>query len=181
MQCPKCKTHPLRPTKIEPGLSAMGCLSCEGAMISLLGYRDWVESQGEVVAEADCPNTASAVSEDNDTKTAMTCPKCSRLMTKYLISGAHNNRIDLCSFCDEAWLDHGEWALLKVLELSHQMPKVFTDAWQRKARKEVTENLKINRLQSLVGEEDTERAIELKAWLKDHPNKAALLQFMGSD
>jgi len=33
-------------------------------------------------------------------------------------------------------------------------------------------------LKKVVGEEDTERAIAARQWLSNHPNKAAIVQFL---
>lgn len=175
MHCPKCKTEYLKPTKLEAGLPVMGCPNCNGALLSLLYYRDWAE---RVSFDAASEVTASDVSSDNDTKTAISCPKCSRLMTKYSVSGALNTRLDLCSNCDEAWLDGGEWKLLKSLELAQKLPNVFTDQWQRRVRGERTELERIERLKKAVGETDAVRAIEVKTWLRDNPNKAVIVHYL---
>jgi hypothetical protein len=90
MLCPKCRHIELQPTKIDDGLPAMGCPSCEGSLISLLYYREWAEN-----------NVGSA--------------------------------------------------------------------------------MKIDRLRKAIGDGDTAKAIEVKAWLRDHKAKAAILQFLGSD
>ena len=102
-------------------------------------------------------------------------------MTKYSVSSEHKNRIDLCAFCDEAWLDGSEWTLLKSLELAHKLPSVFTDQWQRKVRDEKMESKKVERLKKLVGETDTTRAVEIRDWLKNHNRKAAIVQFIASE
>ncbi len=54
-------------------------------------------------------------------------------MSKYQISPGQSPC--LCGTCDEAWLDRGEWQLLKTLELSPRMPAIFTEAWQREVRR----------------------------------------------
>lgn len=178
MKCPKCKSIDLKPTKLEEGLPVMGCSNCEGALLSLLYYRDWAERN---VPVENVEDVEGEVSEDNDTTTALSCPKCSKLMTKFSMASQHKNRIDLCGFCDEAWLDGSEWKLLKSLELAHKLPKVFTDQWQRNVRGEKMEALKIERLKKVVGQSDSDKAIEIKGWLKDHGNKTAIIQFIGSD
>jgi len=178
MLCPKCRNTRLQPTKIETGLPAMGCPSCDGCCLSLLYFRDWAERNDPPVAEAEV--NAEVVSEA-DAKTALSCPKCSKIMTKFSVSGEIDSRIDLCGSCDEAWLDGGEWQLLKSLELAHKLPGVFTEQWQRRVRNEKTALLKRERLQQRVGEADTARAVETKAWLTDHPERATLLHFLGSD
>ena len=178
MKCPKCKNVDLKPTKLEDGLPVMGCPECEGSVLSLLYYRDWAERTAAVDKVEDM---SGDVSVDSDTATALSCPKCSKLMTKFSIASQHKNRIDLCGFCDEAWLDGSEWTLLKSLELAHKLPKVFTDHWQKSIRGQKMEAIKVERLKKIVGQADTEKAVEIKDWLKHHDDKAAILQFIGSD
>ena len=178
MHCPKCKTEYLKPTKLEDGLPVMGCPRCEGSFISLLYYRDWAE---RVKVETSDQVKEIELESDSDTRTAICCPKCSRLMTKYVVSGALDNRIDLCGNCDEAWLDGGEWRLLKSLELGNKLPSIFTDQWQRKVRSEKAELNRVERLRKIVGDSDTEKAIEVKAWLSGSSNRSIILHFLGTD
>lgn len=184
MKCPKCKSTDLKPTKLDDSLPVMGCTECDGASVSLLYYRDWAERT--IPTEPDEQNAATEAAAEEitvepDTATALSCPKCAKLMTKYTISSAHRNRIDLCGSCDEAWLDGSEWTLLKSLELAHKLPKVFTDQWQRKVRDQKMEALKVERLKNVVGAEATEKAVTFKTWLKDQEHKSAIVQFVGSD
>ena len=178
MQCPKCRNIDLKPTKMEEGLPVMGCPECEGSLLSLLYYRDWAE-RNEPIEQSD--KVDADVTVESDAKTALSCPKCSKLMTKYSISSDHKNRIDLCGFCDEAWLDGSEWKLLKSLELAHKLPKVFTDQWQRNVRGQKMETMKVERLKKLVGESDTAKAVEIRDWLKNHEKKVPIVQFIGSE
>ena len=178
MHCPKCRTEYLKPTRLDEGLPVMGCRHCEGMLISLLYYRDWSE---RVVVEAEESAEYEALALNTDSKSALCCPKCSRLMTKYGVTGALDTRLDLCGHCDEAWLDGGEWQLLKSLQLGNKLPSVFTDHWQRKVRSEKAEISRVQRLNRVAGDADTEKAVEIKTWLKGHPHRAALLHFLGTD
>lgn len=178
MYCPKCKTEYLKPTKLEDSLPVMGCPKCEGSFISLLYYRDWAE---RVMVESEVNSDEMELVSDADTKTALCCPKCSRLMTKYAVSGLLDTRLDLCGNCDEAWLDGGEWRLLKSLELANKLPSIFTDQWQRKLRSEKAELNRLERLRKVVGEFDTEKALEIKEWLGSNPNKSIILHFLGTE
>ena len=173
MKCPCCNTENLKATKLEAGLSAMGCPQCQGALVSLLYYRDWTERDEPVATTEDV--SAEAV---NDSHAALSCPKCGKLMTKYRIDGCQNNRLDLCASCDEAWLDGGEWELLKSLELSHLMPKVFTEQWQRKLREQALELSREERLANKIDPADLERAKQMREWLKDHPNKTDIIFYL---
>ncbi|WP_420589322.1 hypothetical protein [Bacterioplanoides sp.] len=179
MQCPKCKTEPLHPAILEQGLPTLSCNQCEGSSVSLLYYRDWAERCGEATeADAVTDVEVAAVEATGDSAAALSCPKCSRIMTKYRVSSRHNNRLDLCGHCDEAWLDKGEWQLLKSLNLGDQMPLVFTEQWQRRVRKQASEDLRRQRFVSLVGEEAIQEADKVREWLKDQPQRAQILQYL---
>jgi len=173
MYCPSCKTRLLKPTKIEQGLPAMGCAHCGGAFVSLLHYRDWRE-QGHF----DSPDACDAESVVDDSTQALACPICSRLMTKYRMSNDTQNRLDLCANCDDVWLDGGEWKLLRALELSHQLPAVFTDVWQYRLRDEARDNGKRERYRQLLGEQDLRELDHIKTWIDGHPQRSRILDYL---
>lgn len=178
MKCPKCKTRDLAPTKLEEDLSAMGCMSCEGALIALLYYRDWAERTTSLL---DSDPASVDVAIESDTKVAITCPKCAKLMTKYQITGELTNRLDVCASCDEAWIDSGEWVLLKSLSLAKDIPTILTDSWQRKIRKEQSEKQRFERLEGLVGPEDAQRAKETREWLEGKTTKPTIMRYIGHE
>ena len=179
MQCPKCQNQSLKATKLEQGLSAMGCGECDGAFVTLLYYRDWAE-RNPIVENQDADQTIQ-LQEIDDSQAALSCPKCSRLMLKYKISGESNNRIDLCSSCDEAWLDGGEWELLKALEMSKKMPLVFTEQWQNKLRKQATQEAREQRLLKFVSQQDLDEAKAFKTWLDEHSNREQILFYLNQE
>ena len=176
MNCPRCKTPELRPTMIEEDLPAMGCAKCQGSLLSLLYYRHWNETQlpSANATAAD----ATAHIETTDTLNAIACPKCTRLMTKYKLTGSVSNRVDLCSSCDEAWLDRGEWELLHALQLSHQMPAIFTDAWQKRIRREVSENTRRSILVRFIGEAAAIKVDEFRSWLAQSKHKSHIMTYL---
>jgi Zn-finger nucleic acid-binding protein len=179
MKCPKCKHADLRAARIEIDLPAAGCTTCKGALVSLLYYRDWAERHAnDYVALA---HDHSIAEDIQDTATAIMCPKCGRLMTKYKISGAVSNRLDVCPGCDEAWLDGGEWELLKALELARKMPQVFTEQWQRTIRKQIAEDTRRGILRKAIGDEALNRTEEFKGWLNDHPRRNDILVFLHAE
>jgi len=81
---------------------------------------------------------------------------------KYKLTGTVSNRLDVCSLCDEAWLDGGEWELLEALHLSHLMPAIFTDEWQRRIRRELVEGTRRQVLARMIGEEGVNKVEEFK-------------------
>lgn len=181
MNCPRCKTSMLNATRLEGGLPANSCADCGGAIISLLYYRDWAERTANDKNWLADQNLDARLAEENESHSALLCPKCSKIMTKFHISGCTKNRLDLCTGCDEAWLDGGEWQLLQALQLSKQVPKIFTDTWQRKVRSEIGENLIRERFEKLIGKEDMDKAEEIRSWLKSHNKRAEILFYIGKE
>jgi Zn-finger nucleic acid-binding protein len=179
MYCPKCKETSLRASRIEVDLPAASCPKCNGALVSLLYYRDWAERHASDVVELAADHGVSE--EVQDTNTAISCPKCARLMTKYKMSGFVANRLDVCPGCDEAWLDGGEWELLKALELSRKMPVVFTEQWQRNIRKQVAEETRRGILRKVIGEEPLQRTDEFKSWLRVQPRRSDILVYLHAE
>jgi Zn-finger nucleic acid-binding protein len=161
---------------IEEDLPALACTSCEGSLVSLLYYRHWVETHQPIPSAATAQPTASV--ETSDTMIAMPCPKCARLMTKYKLTGNVSNRVDLCGLCDEAWLDRGEWELLDTLHLSHNMPAIFTDEWQRKIRRELSEGTRRAILTRIVGAEGAAKVEEFRAWLTQTKHKSHIMTYL---
>lgn len=175
MKCLRCKTPDLLPTMIEEYLPAMACKECQGSLVSLLYYRHWAETYK--------PETPppSSTSPPRDTTTALMCPKCSRLMAKYRLVGSVDNRLDVCATCDEAWLDGGEWELLEQLQLSHKIPAIFTDSWQRRIREEKTEATRAVILKRTIGDAAAAKVEEFRAWLQGQQQKSTILTYLYRD
>lgn len=174
MHCSTCKNTQLEPQELEPGLVAASCPSCNGALVSLMNYRFWADRY----ASASVADASANDVEIGESESVHSCPKCSRLMVKYQIGPQTHHKLDLCSACDEAWLDKGEWQLLKSLDLQGKLPKIFTDAWQRNIRKQRQEIALNERYEKLLGEESFSRVKEFRDWLLQQPNKDAIKQYL---
>jgi Zn-finger nucleic acid-binding protein len=159
---------------IEESLPAMGCDTCHGSLVSLLHFRYWAENQKPTTPPASAP----AIPDATDTTAAIRCPKCERIMMKYKLTGNVANRIDVCATCDESWLDGGEWELLEALQLSTRMPAVFTDAWQRRIRREITQDTRRAVLVRMVGEDGTRRVEEFKGWLDGSDHRSDVMAYL---
>lgn len=175
MYCSNCKNTQLEPQELEPGLIAAVCNSCCGTLVSLMNYRFWADRYASSTSVV-----ANDIDEESvvESESARACPKCSRLMLKYQIGARSDNKLDLCGACDEVWLDSGEWALLKKLDLQGKLPKIFTDAWQRNIRKQKQEISLNERYEKLLGQEDFNRALVFKEWLLQHPQREAVKQYL---
>ncbi len=174
MKCPNCKSNELVPTELDRGLVGAGCNSCDGTLLPLINYRYWLETIGESI---DNDNVDQHVEAD-DSKAAKLCPKCGKMMTKYRIGYDQENRVELCGHCDEAWLDSGEWQLLKSLELQDDLSEVFTDAWQRKLRIDHEKQKWDQHFTQLFGVEDFKKISEFKSWIDQHPEAADIKHFL---
>ena len=176
MKCPRCKTADLKPTMIEENLPALGCSACDGSLVSLVYYRHWAETQKPPEPGA-ATNAVPAV-DTTDTTIAITCPKCARRMTKHKLTGTVSNRVDVCASCDEAWLDRGEWELLEALQLSHELPAILTEQWQRRIRREQSEGTRRAILVRMIGEAGTTRVEEFRDWLSRNQHKSHVLAYL---
>lgn len=170
MQCCSCKHAQLEPIELEAGLLAAGCPSCKGALLPLMNYRFWAEHEHHVKDES-----TDLVEEPDGAKQ---CPKCQRMMTKYRIGAHTNNRIELCSHCDEVWLDAGEWGLVKHLHLEDKLSSIFTEAWQRNIRRQKEADSLRKHYEELIGKEEFERLLTFKTWLDQHPKRSELLVYL---
>jgi len=167
MKCFSCKESELLPVKLEPGLPALGCNDCGGVYIDLLTYREWNEDRDDDETE----KTEGALIEASESDTALICQRCRKIMLKFKISGATDNYVDLCSTCDDAWLDQGEWQLLNQLQLEGKLTEIVTRPWQKHIRQERAASSLENRFKEELGEDDFDRAKNYASWLKSHPKR----------
>ena len=178
MNCPYCKTQPLKPIKLSADLPAASCLHCHGALVSLLSYRTWLDRH-PVTEQLAADGQAGALVEAVDASLALSCPKCSGIMTKYRIAAGTENKIDLCVRCNEVWLDNGEWELIKSLELADKLPEILYDSWQKQIRKIQNHELKEQKFKELLGADYAE-IVRIRNWIADHEQRRTLLDYLNS-
>ena len=178
MKCPSCTDRDLQPTKLHHGLPAYGCRECSGVLIDLLTYRHWAETRTDEDDVVHGEGETASLVEGNTQ--ALLCTKCSHIMTKYNISGATANKVDVCSTCQHAWLDAGEWQLLGALHLQGKLADIVTEPWQKAIRAQAVSSMRDERLQALFGDE-LPKLREFRDWLEDHPAKEQALRFLRSD
>ena len=174
MNCPSCKSkHTFKPIKLNGSLPARECPECKGILIDLLSYRAWREKWQDIEESID-----PVVSEVANSSSALLCPKCSRVMLKYRIGSKSRNTVDVCSNCDDAWLDNGEWELLGALALQSKLTNIFTEPWQQRIKAEQIENQQYERDAALIGSEEMTKIEELISWLDGHPKRQELLRIL---
>ncbi len=178
MRCPSCSDRDLQPTKLHHGLPAYGCNHCHGVLVDLLTYRHWAETRSDEDDVVHGEGETASLIEGNSQ--ALVCTKCSHIMTKFSISGATSNKIDVCATCHDAWLDAGEWQLLGALHLQGKLAEIVTDPWQKALRAQSVASMREERLQTLFGDE-LPRLKALRDWLAEHPAREQALRFLRSE
>ncbi len=177
MQCPTCQNSPLKPTQLTGSLPVEGCQQCHGALVSLWVYREWLNRNPKQLKNL---NTQQAEEvEATDIKSALCCPKCSGLMTKYRMSIEADNRLDLCTRCNETWLNHGEWELVNALNLTAKLTDFFNDGWQKKIQQQQSDVRRQDKFTTLFAED----YLELKriyTWIHKHPKRLAILDYINT-
>jgi len=173
MKCYSCDGYIMKPIKLAHGLPALQCNKCGGTHIDLLSYRVWRDTG----SSADSMVIVSeAIPTDN--KKALVCQRCSKIMLKYKITTEYENYIDLCTTCDDAWLDGGEWQLLGALALQDKLAHIMTEPWQNRLKKEIAEENFTNKYQALFDETDFAKINEISDWLREHENRDELFNYL---
>jgi len=174
LMCPACRDVELHPARLEDSLPALACEKCRGTLLSLVAYRHWREQPGSDTALAAAPADATTA---KDTLSALCCPKCARFMSKFRVSLDEGNQVDLCTHCDEVWLDQGEWELLERLALAGRLTQVFTQPWQHRLRSEQVQRRAEARWREQLGA-DYERACEVREWIAGSAHAQELLAYL---
>lgn len=171
--CPSCSHAGLKHTLLSDALPAHTCPSCDGLLVSLVAYRRWRETDHAPPKSSQLPNDVSV----DDSKDAIACGKCRKLMTKFRISADSPNRIDYCAGCEDVWLDEGEWDLIEALAGSDHLATILTQPWQRRVIVESVEKMKHERLKTLLGS-DYDKVMGLNDWLTDHTSRDVILTYL---
>lgn len=178
MKCPNCDDTTLKPNKLEEHLPSLICDSCGGTCLSLIAYREWRDTHPTIGDNLDSTDDDIIVDE---TRRASICPKCSRIMIKYRYMTDKNHGLDLCSHCDEIWLDQGEWTLLKQHDLHGNLPEIFTEPWQRNLKSKISKSRFEEIYEQRFGQTDYQRIKEIREWIKINPKKVDLLCYLNNE
>lgn len=174
LPCPSCRTGTLHAGRLENNLAALQCDACTGSLLDLVAYRDWLKSQSLLI-----DNTAENNEfEAGDSKRALGCPSCQRIMLKYKVKADATHNLDFCFSCEQVWLDAGEWDYLKTLGLHSKIRTISTDPWQRQIRDEASAQLRLAGFKQAIGAEAFPTVEEFRLWLSQHPKRAEILRYL---
>ena len=172
--CPSCTRTPLSHTLVNDSLPANGCRQCNGLLVSLVVYRAWRERNG---LSGESPKAGAVPLGAPDTKDAIVCGKCRKLMMKFRISAEADNRVDYCATCDEVWLDGGEWELIESLAGSGELANITSQPWQHRITRTAVQKMALERLQEVLGDE-FEKVAELRELIDKHPARLEILAYL---
>ena len=173
MKCPSCRTADLSPQRLESGLSGYSCPGCSGVLLSVGPYVDWVAAQP---SNTHAFETFAAAARDS--KRALLCPKCSRIMVKFRVSSDSGHGLDFCFGCEEVWLDGGEWTWLKAKGLHTKITTISTGVWQRRLREEWTSAARLERFKQTIGMAAFPEVERFKVWLESQPERSEILRYL---
>lgn len=175
--CPTCESQPLLPVQPLDGLVARQCGECEGLFLDLLVYRQWREASAEQPGGHQLSAAPDPASSPSDTKRALLCPGCERIMTKYRVTGESRNRFDFCAHCSDVWMDSGELALLNTADLKGDLGRIFTQPWQRNLVTQKLEQMGEANLSVHLGG-DLEPVEAFADWLVAHPERTRIFAYL---
>jgi Zn-finger nucleic acid-binding protein len=178
MKCPKCRSANLATGQLEKRLPSVECEHCGGSLLSLTAYRNWRAFYPQEASDA---GSAGICPDLDETSRVLSCPKCAHIMLKFRVASDAENRIDVCTHCEEVWLDPGEWATLKSGNLHGALPAIFTEPWQRRLRNERSRRVREQQWRQRLGEEIFLEARKTRAWLAGTPDRDAVLDFLRRD
>ena len=177
MLCCSCNEGTLMPTRIDDGPACYLCNACGGALLSLAPYLDWTKSKHAQTVPASEAATHFE-GEAKDSKKALSCPKCSRLMLRFNVLADRAHGLDYCFSCEEVWLDPGEWVYLKQQGLHTSITSISTDPYQRRLREEAVRSAALQRFRDAVGDSAFEEVEKFAGWLKEQPAREAILRYL---
>ena len=176
MRCPVCKPpQSLEPDSLEEGqLASRRCPNCNGHWIRTADFWKW-RARRQNAPELPAPEASTAPPEPAGLRI---CPDCDYVLARYQVGRGLGFSVDRCRNCEGAWLDGGEWEALRSRNLHDDLPLIFDEAWQRSARRAMQEQATEDNFRRRLGDEDFQRAQEIREWLDPHPKRSELFAYL---
>ena len=170
-ECPLCDHECLNPVELEPGLNAWWCSACDGHWIPDSAYRAWEpERSGE--------GTEEEPARPVDSRDAKICRDCGRIMLRFPAGGDPSFHVDRCGACGGVWLDGREWQALKQRGLHAELPRVFSETWQKQLREDHYRRHLEARLESRLGRNDYATVRAFRRWLAGREDLSLILAYL---
>jgi Zn-finger nucleic acid-binding protein len=179
MKCPACSNVQLISQELQPDVTAQKCIRCGGLWLSSLEFDGVIEAirTGKAVGSF----SAEMPLPVEEPKAAKLCPECGHFMTRYKVGQTLSFSLDRCGNCGGSWFDGNEWETLRASPYWDQIHLVFTPAWQARIRRAEQAAAFRSQLASRIGPADLAEAERVKAWLKSHPHRAAIVSYLTAE
>ena len=174
---------PLHPSVLVKGLKAQDCPACQGTLLALDDYRQWL-----TVTLADRASQAAWTSAMQraaaepiavfDAPSVRSCPGCARLMQRLRVQVDADFRVDRCAPCQLVWFDPGEWEALLAAGHGQRLVELLSDAGQRQAQEEAMRQRRDALLRERHGDESIEELLRMRAWMDGRPDREELLNLL---
>lgn len=179
IRCPLCKpSKPLKAQTLREALVAYGCDACSGIFLPSRNYLNW---KATLKAEDSIDESSDENLVSDDTFDALICPKCKRIMLKYVVGKGIRFKIDFCRSCNGVWLDKNEWEILESKNLHREINQFFTEAWQSKERAAELEKRIEALFKERIGLESYDKVSEFKSWLRSTEFRTEILAYLQDD
>jgi Zn-finger nucleic acid-binding protein len=176
MNCPACKSQPLVAFNLEASLVSQKCNSCGGQWLSSMQFSNWLRTDHTIqTQETSVSHPPLSAAES---LSARLCPECGRILIRFKVGCFVPFFLERCGSCGGSWFDRNEWETLRNGEFKDQIHLIFSPMWQSRVRH--LENLEQRRVNfaSRVGQRDFVEAQRVKAWLKQHAERVAILGYL---
>ncbi len=173
MLCPICKKHTMSPVELAPELTGMACSGCSGIWLDRNKYDTWRAKQPQDLPEISTP-VQTVITE---THKAKICPQCGHLLLPYRVGHGLSFSIDYCGSCSGVWFDRNEWDAIKAKNLHDNLHVIVSQHWQAAGRQSGIQEAVEKSYSRQLGT-DYAKAQEVKAWLRNHPQKGLILAYL---
>jgi Zn-finger nucleic acid-binding protein len=161
--------------ELEPGLRVFECPASKGIWIPLDAYLTWQQNGGKANP---LPHDQPVASIDDSGRRALLCPESGRLLLRYRVSHDLPFQIDRSPFTGGAWLDKGEWDVLKSRSLHNQMHLIFTSQYQAKLRAAEFAKVLEDTFRKRIGAADFHKVQDICQWIGSHPQRRDILCYL---
>lgn len=162
--------------ELEPGFKVFECPVSGGYWIPIDNYLTWLQQFG---GQANPLPPGQPVPQVNDSgRRALICPESGRFLLRYRVSHDLPFQIDRSPVTGGAWLDKGEWEVLKSRGLHNQMHLIFTSQYQARIRAAEFKQVMENTFRDRIGASDFAKAQEIRQWIEAHPKKHDILCYL---
>ena len=179
MDCPICKTVPLRERSAFFDTPLWFCDACHGHWMG----GDYVAEGRDAAAPPESQRLRPNLVETRHA--AVLCPHDGNLMLQYRVVRGAEFYIDRCPHCDGLWLDRHEWDMLRCHDLRSEIGDLCNGWWEDPLH-QLRETHRLGTqaeetLRAVLTEAEYCQVDELRSWLHRHPQRREVIGSLLAD